>query len=459
MKEAMRMGRKGVDPITGIILVIIISLLVIEAFATANIVISTSAVRQDARETAAISAINGMDFLKRTMQEGVVYATERATYDTLAKGGYNSVPSDLAAKDGIAYWRKHGQTSVPSFKSELETAVAAHFESYGTSYGTSYPFLGLGVSLSVPQYYSCGRATVTDKGSSVGVSITNNCDRGLEASNEFMNVKEANANFSGDAPVNAFGLVAIAKSAFVDADPVLGAVERGVDGTSCRSVSLDEKACSYDGMSDAAIGADVLSKECGNWLNGLRSSISSQLSGISVSGADVSFDLPEGSVSGGYTVGGCKACVPQETTVHKCDGQDIVDCKDCASGKPCTDETVITGYKTTCAYSYSADADVVVALAQKGSSYPIYDAASKTTQWAHMTLRFRVLDGFSGSSQPEPTTSTTTTTVPKPACSSTSCGAKVSDCLCGAVVCGNNRYCCASNSGCYTSQDSCLQNC
>jgi hypothetical protein len=458
MQDGTRIGRKGIDPITGIIVVIIIAMLVFTIFATANIVISTNAVRQDARETAAISVINGMDFLKRTMQEGIVYATERATYDVLAKGGYDSVPADLTSKDGTAYWRKYGQTSVPDFKAELEAAITKHFESYGTAYGTAYPSLGLGVSLSVPQYSSCGHASVTDKGGSVGVSITSSCASGLEASNEFMSITEANTNFTGDVPANAFGLVASAKAVFVDADSVLDAIKRGAAGTSCRSVSLEEESCGYEGVADdAVIGADVLGKECGNWLELLRASINSQLSGITVSGADASFELPAGSVIGDYSVGSCEVCVPQENTSSKCDGQEIADCVDCASGD-CTTDIIIIGYMTTCSYSYSADADVGVALTQRGGYYPIYDATSKKTQWTRMTLRFRVLDGASQPA-PTPTTSSTTTTVPRPACSSTSCGVQVSDCLCGVNVCDSGRYCCASSSGCYTSQDSCLQSC
>lgn len=449
MKYAkVRIGRKAIDPITGLAIVIIVGVLIMEAFYSANMVISTESIRQDARETMAISVINGMDFLKRTMQEGVTYATERATYDVLAKGGYDIVPTDLLFSNGEAYWRKYGQTFVPDFGSNLVTAVAAHFQSYGDDYGSSYSLLGQGVSLSVPTYSSCGIATVTDNGNSVGVSIMNSCTDKLQAYNDFMTVTEDNANFIGDVPVNVFSLVASAKAAFIDADPVYGAIVAGESSTSCKSVSTTDDSCVYSGDS-ATVGEALLAAKCSDWVGRLRSAIVTQLSKIGVSGATASFDIPASGISAQHTVESCDNVCTPATTSYTCAATNPTDCSSCGSncaltpvyeevtryrcgtsgsadscdqcpvradctpyttvvqtGSECT--CTVVGYTTSCTYSYKADADVEITLQPASQQYyPIYDATSKFTLWTKMQLKFMVLDGNLAY---QPTISTTTTT-------------------------------------------------
>lgn len=565
------MGRKAIDPITGLIVLIVIGVLVTEGFYTANIIISTDVIRQDARETSAISVINGMDFLKRTMQEGVTYATERATYDVLANGGYSTVPADLQYSNGEAYWRKYDKTFVPDFSSNLATAVAAHFQSYGSDYGSAYPFLGSSmgispVSLGVPAYSSCGAATVTEKDpNTVSVSIASNCPEGLQASNEFMTITESNANFAADVPVNGVALVSKAEAVFAGSDrPVYQAV---VDGTSDSGCSATESPCiaSSCGVDASCAGTALLqTSQCSGWKSRLSDSIKSQLDKIIVSGATVSYSIL--SISADATVVSCsdmctkvesstqtcictthpadcsscdgleQSCTPpsptqQCTTTHpascsdciegtctstpiygtkqqytcrsspgspaytadscdgcvSCEGPSTVtvqtgstnDCVSCTtevratctttsssdSGGDCSCSTSVTtiGWRTSCTYSYKAYVNVEVTLQPTGGQYyPIYDSTSEKTQWSQMRLKFVVLDGTLGSSQPSPVTTTTTTTLPSGSTTttttllpcpaiSTQCGQIVSNCMCGTATCGIGQYyCCAATNSCQT---------
>lgn len=451
-------GRKGV--VTAILVAVVIIALVIEAFYTANIVISSNVIRQDARETAAISAINGMDFLKRVMQEAVTYATERATHDVLSAGGYDSIPSSVDSYDGMPYWREYTQTYAPDFKSSLEAAMAKDFENYGTTYGSAYKKLEAEVTLYVPSYSECGAATVMDNGETVGVTITNNCDDGLEASNDLITVKEANANFTDDVDANVFDLVANAKSTFLDSDPVAAAIKNGADASECKVVSISEDSCSYGGYSDSDIGSTVLEAGCAGWKDKLVDAIKSKLSTISVSGADVSFDAQTDDVSADYTVESCDACSQMvsttyacvtgntvsscdectsgtcsqstkysERTFYRCDGSIVDSCSRCDSGdcqegtetveetvyrcgtsrsvsdcgqcddeSSCESSTVVSGYKTACTYSYKADADIGVTVTPSDEKYyPIYDSSSESVVWSRMSLEFRILDGMIGS--------------------------------------------------------------
>ena len=393
---------------------------------------------------------------------------------------------------------------MPDLSSNLATAVAAHFQSYGTDYGSAYPFLGSSVgispvSLSVPAYSNCGAAAVTDKGpNTVGVSIVSNCPGGLQASNEFMTVTESSADFQGDVPVNPFDLVSAAKLLFVDSNPVYGAIAAGASNTACRSVSDTEDSCGYD---TATVGDTLLQAQCSDWQSKLEDSINTQLSGIQVAPLVASYSIV--SMQAKYTADNCEVCTEVTSTSYTCTVDNCIpttSCTGCTAGDPgctcvpthdqngmengescesctttydcappttsdgactdpcpgssCTTNAITTkSYVTSCDYSYVADADVEVMLkAAPAVYYPIYHSTLNPpkTQWSQMQLKFVVLDGTLGGSRPSPSsTTTTTTTIPAPTLCPYSAPGSCADNAqgCGSGVC-DQRYVCTSGTCC-----------
>lgn len=434
-KGKLKFGEKGVEPITALAAVLITSGLILGAFYITNLIVESNVVRRIARETAALQVIDAMDFLKRSMQEAVKHAAYKASYDVLDRGGYYSIPDDVSSLDCRPYWRKYSETieyDNEIFEQSLEAALVDVFECYGKVYSTEYSKEG--ISISTPYYSVCGSVDVTDDDSKFSINIKNDCDAGLEVSGNFISVKESNANFGGEATLNAFELIEKAKTKFVDNRPVLDAVQSATSGMDCKRLTAEELECSYTGMEDDQAGDTLMSSKCSNWKTKMKNLIDEELAKTEISDAEASFSFSNENLNAEYTVTECTLCETFEEETDECveepeEGEPASGCdqdSDCCEGfegirvicmnsvcdlaapgagyicpeepeePECTKKT-ITKYRTSCSYEYEADVNVVVTVKAEEDAddayYPIYNSDSGGTEWQRLALRFRVLDG------------------------------------------------------------------
>jgi hypothetical protein len=434
-KSKLKIGEKGVDPITTLAAVLITSGLILGAFYITNLIVETNVVRRIARETAALQVIDAMDFLKRSMQEAVKHAAYKASYDVLDRGGYYSIPDDVSSLDCRPYWRKYSETieyDNEIFEQSLEAALADVFECYGKVYSIEYSKEG--ISTSTPYYSVCGSVDVTDDDRKFSINIKNDCDAGLEVSGNFISVKESNANFEGEATLNAFELIEKAKTKFVENRPVLGAVQSAISDMDCKSLTAEELECSYTGMEYDQAGEILMNAKCSNWKTKMKNLIDEELAKTEISGAEASFSFSNENLNADYTVTGCTLCEAFEEESDECveeseESEPTYGCdqdSDCCEGlegirvvcmnnvcdlatpgagylcpeepeeQECT-KKIITKYSTSCSYEYDADVNVVVTVTAEEDSedayYPIYNSNSGDAEWQRLALRFRVLDG------------------------------------------------------------------
>ncbi len=434
-KFKLKLGEKGVEPITALAAVLITSGLILGAFYITNLIVETNVVRRIARETAALQVIDAMDFLKRSMQEAIKHAAYKASYDILDRGGYYSIPDDVSSLDCRPYWRKYSETieyDNEMFEQNFEAALTDVFECYGKVYSTAYSKEG--ISIDTPLYSICGSVDAIVEGNKFSISIKNDCEAGLEVSGNFISVKESNANFEGEATLNTFELIEKAKTKFVDNRPVLDTVQSATSGMDCKSLTAEELECSYTDMENDQAADTLMNAKCSNWKTRLKNLINEELGKIEISGAEVTATLSAEELNAEYEVTGCSSiCEAFEEETDECveepeeeENEWCTQDSDCCEGfegirvicmnnvcdlaalgagylcpeepeePECTKKT-ITKYRTRCSYEYDADANVVVTVKAEedvdDAYYPIYNSDSGITEWQRLALRFRVLDG------------------------------------------------------------------
>ncbi len=320
----LKIGKKGMELISMGVVFLIGSLTLEGLFITAMIV-NTHVVRRAIRESDAIEVIDAMEFFKEFIGGSVDYASQRAVFDVMKRGGQYSMPEDVKSSNCQPYWKIYDESINTNYLSDsvveknIENMIMDVFECYDNEYSKGYSESEIVFTL--PSYSECGNVDIVNTGGKkFDVIILSNCENGLEVSRDFISVKEKNANFEGEIKINIFELIDKSKAEFIDKRPIYDAVIEALSDADCRSLSdIEKDSCSYTGGNDN-VGSDLLMLECSNWENRLRNTINSKLNDIEIDGTELSFSISR--MGADYEVTGCSQVCnklePEKTGKYEC---------------------------------------------------------------------------------------------------------------------------------------------
>ena len=175
------MNNKG--SIVPIIVVAMVGAVVLVAIAVNTLIVDSKALNSSGKEIEVIETIDSMEFLKLSLRNSVGKSVNKATYDTLSKGGYYVFQEPLNVRNCEPYWRVYEKNFIPSdndVEKNLKDAILDIFNCYGQQYSNSYSNLGMLIDL--PEYNDCGSVDILSDDESYSFLIRNDCNSGLKLS-------------------------------------------------------------------------------------------------------------------------------------------------------------------------------------------------------------------------------------------------------------------------------------
>lgn len=250
---------KGIAPAAALFFVAI--MIFFEGIFLVNFVEKTGDTIRVVRETEIITAINGMEAVKRGLTDAIAYSTYKASKDVLDTGGfcvYDNLESDSAyceeeckieksvpTYECVPWWRIYSETYAPDtwvFKRYLENRIAQKFNEYANSFAFD--------GVETPEYCPRPPGVVTmiptdaDGNPQLYIrltSITGDKRNRMTYSGRFFDITD-NATFSDMIDVKTIKIFERGRSLFVESDSIRGAFNTAESSmpSECRDIYLGD---------------------------------------------------------------------------------------------------------------------------------------------------------------------------------------------------------------------------
>ncbi len=363
---------KGIIPI---IIVVLVAALAVWGVIAANIFANVSTIQGTYTDVSIVSAINSLEFVKRSLQQSLVYSFYQAAYNVSKNGGYSDT-TNLKTINSLVYWRIITDTT--------QAPTCGIFYSGQTIYCTENVGLAKIINNIFNQYVDQLQATnfniptyssVTIGGGqgSTSIQLTAMPNGNLETSKTNLYDIKDSAEIVQTIPTTFYKLFDFGINNFVDQDPIqpiiLDAIENSINNYN-PTTATSTATYTYCNATNGGLGAaQVFSGYYGSSYSGIQNSISNQIknqiNSLSIQ-TPSSMSLNVSLLANPFvkiTAGSCS-----QTTLTACDSLGNFTVKE------------------TCTYSYIASASAGVSVKSLQDIYPVYNGTN--TGFKNLELDF-----------------------------------------------------------------------